>query len=411
MNKKWQLLPLCNVATITMGLSPEGSTYNNDGIGVPLLNGPTEFGPINPECTIFTTDSKRECLPGDLIFCVRGSTTGRMNWADQVYSLGRGVCAISGETIAETKYIKYCLDIFLPALLKVAGGSTMPNLNKDDIADFKIPYSQDSKEIAAILSTYDDLIENNTRRISLLEKMAEEVYREWFVRLRFPGHAQVPVHQGVPEGWERKDLGSVCELNARSIDSNNCPSMIDYIDISSVGTRKILKTEPFLISEAPGRARRIVQHGDIIWSSVRPENRAYCLMLNPSPKLVVSTGFVVISSKGDIPYTYIYAVVTDSPFVDHLTNVAKGAAYPAVSKDDFAETNILIPSPGVLANYDECCKPIWSQVSVLHIQNSKLRSTRDRLLSRLLSGRLDVENLDIQFPPGMREMGQMHARP
>ena len=94
---RYSKLPLNQIATVIMGLSPKGTTYNNCEEGIPLLNGPTEFGQIHPQCTLFTTDSKRECKIDDLIFCVRGST-GRMNWADRVYSLGRGVCSIRGDT-------------------------------------------------------------------------------------------------------------------------------------------------------------------------------------------------------------------------------------------------------------------------------------------------------------------------
>lgn len=89
----------------------------------------------------------------------------------------------------------------------------MSSLNQGVIRriNISLPPLPVQRKIAAILSAYDDLIENNTRRIALLEKMAEEVYREWFVRLRFPGHERVPVHQGVPEGWELKPVGELLE--------------------------------------------------------------------------------------------------------------------------------------------------------------------------------------------------------
>jgi len=170
------------------GTSPKGETYNNEGIGIPLLNGPTEFGPIYPICTLFTTDSKRDCKKDDLIFCVRGSTTGRMNWADKQYSLGRGVCSIRGATPMDTKYIRYCIELKLGALLKLSGGATFPNLTGNDLSTFSIPYPPYRHKFASILSAYDDLIENNTRRIKILEEMAQALYREWFVKFRFPGH-------------------------------------------------------------------------------------------------------------------------------------------------------------------------------------------------------------------------------
>ncbi len=125
---KARMKTLGEVAVITMGTSPKGHSYNQSGEGLPLLNGPTEFGSDHPDCTVFTTASVKECQTGDLIFCVRGSTTGRMNWADKPYSLGRGVCSIRGESDLDTRFIKYCLDHKLPALLQLAGGTTFPNL-------------------------------------------------------------------------------------------------------------------------------------------------------------------------------------------------------------------------------------------------------------------------------------------
>ena len=198
-----------------MGTSPKGETYNSLGDGLPLLNGPTEFGQSHPECTLFTTDSKRQCETGDLIFCVRGSTTGRMNWADRVYSLGRGVCAIRGASSLETKFIRYALDLRLGALLNLSSGATFPNLTGGDIAGFQIPFPENRRAIAAALSAYDDLIENNTRRIKILEEMAQMIYREWFVNFRFPGHENVKLVESelgpIPEGWSVRTVGSISD--------------------------------------------------------------------------------------------------------------------------------------------------------------------------------------------------------
>src|SRR5680860_1026917 len=95
-----QVMPLGDVAHIVMGLSPKGDTYNNDGVGEPLLNGPTEFGAIYPSATLYTTDPSRFSEPGDILFCVRGSTTGRMNWADRRYAIGRGIAAVRAKQAA-----------------------------------------------------------------------------------------------------------------------------------------------------------------------------------------------------------------------------------------------------------------------------------------------------------------------
>src|SRR5205085_4098846 len=108
-----------------------------------------------------------------------------------------------------------------------------------------------------------------------------------------------------------------------------------YVDISSVSTNQIEQVTTYTSDEAPGRARRHVQHGDIIWSSVRPGNRAYSLIYDPPKNLIVSTGFAVIRPNITMPFSFLFFAVTSNAFVDQMTMVAKGAAYPATSFDDF----------------------------------------------------------------------------
>jgi len=129
-----------NISTIIMGQSPEGNSYNRDGIGVPLLNGPTEFGARYPTPVQWTTESARLCQEGDILFCVRGSTTGRMNWADRQYCIGRGLAAIRPNR-------NNCLSEFLfafvqtqtAAILHRGEGGVFPNFNKDQLAAMELP--------------------------------------------------------------------------------------------------------------------------------------------------------------------------------------------------------------------------------------------------------------------------------
>jgi type I restriction enzyme S subunit len=251
------------------------------------------------------------------------------------------------------------------------------------------------------------LIENNQRRIALLGKMAEEIYREWFVRLRFPGHEKVKKVKGVPEGWCVAELKELASINPSSISRQGDPESILYVDISSVSTNRIDDVTPYISANAPGRARRRVKHGDIIWSSVRPANRAYCLIYEPPENLIVSTGFAVIRPNSATPFTFLFFAVTSNPFVDQMTTVAKGAAYPATSFDDFEKAKLLVPTEDLLRTFHEKTEPMFRQRHFLQQQSERLRKTRDMLLPRLISGKLSIEHLDIQFPPGMEE--SVHA--
>ena len=124
-----------------MGQSPKGTTCNTSGEGVPLLNGPTEFGNFNPIPTQFTTSPTKFADIGDVLFCVRGSTTGRMNFSDQQYCIGRGLAAIRGINGYPTRFVKFVIDYYLLDLLNICTGSTFPNLSRNDLNSFQV--SQD----------------------------------------------------------------------------------------------------------------------------------------------------------------------------------------------------------------------------------------------------------------------------
>ena len=165
MNIDLRELTLGDVATIVMGQSPPGNTVSDES-GILLLNGPTEFGPHHPAPIQFTTDPRKFAEPGDLLFCVRGSTTGRMNWADQGYAIGRGVAAIRhSDDPTLQPLVRGVIELALPGLLLAATGSTFPNVSAAQIADIR--YHDLSVEvqhtIAHILNSLDDKIELNQR--------------------------------------------------------------------------------------------------------------------------------------------------------------------------------------------------------------------------------------------------------
>ena len=167
-----------------MGQSPPGETCNVVEQGLPLLNGPTEFGLHHPTPVQFTTNPKKRALPGDILFCVRGSTTGRMNWADQEYAIGRGIAAIrhNGRPGLQP-FVRAVVEYGLPDLLAQATGSTFPNVSAAQLADLWWPKlaERDQQAIACILGSLDDRIELNRRMNETLEEMARAIFKIWFV--------------------------------------------------------------------------------------------------------------------------------------------------------------------------------------------------------------------------------------
>ena len=254
---------------------------------------------------------------------------------------------------------------------------------------FQYPDHLTQRHIADVLSTYDDLIENNRRRIALLEEAARLLYREWFVHLRFPGHEHVKVVDSLPDGWARKTLGDVIEANLDSYRAKELPDEINYIDISSVSQGRIVSKARITAIEAPGRARRKVRDGDIIWSNVRPNLRSYALMIEPDELDVVSTGFTVLTAR-KVPFTWLYTFVTTDNFVGHLVNHTTGAGYPAVRPDDFERIAVPLPPEGLLDLFHEAVEPNLRLAANLDKQNQRLGQARDLLLPRLMNGEVEV---------------------
>ena len=167
----WRIAPFSDIATVTMGQSPEGDDCNNAGIGKPLLNGPTEFGFYSPSPVQWTTNGKKHCVEGDLLFCVRGSTTGRMNWANQSYAIGRGLAAIHHKSDCTLNwFVKAMIDNSLQDILSAATGSTFPNVGKDLLNGFQviIPDDNSLRKFGVKGHSIFSMIGNNAKEIDVL---------------------------------------------------------------------------------------------------------------------------------------------------------------------------------------------------------------------------------------------------
>lgn len=364
------------LVNITMGQSPKGDTYNNNGNGMPLLNGPTEFGEYYPICTQYTTDSKRESKEGDLIFCVRGSTTGRMNTSDKVYSLGRGVCSISGANHQLTKYVRYALDLFLPGLLQLTGGGTFPNLTKNDIAGFEIPFNNDSyAQIVTILSAYDDLIENNLRRIKLLEEAAR------------------------------------CEYKMLMKEETETVKLIDLYDTSSGGTPSKAKPE-YYGGTIPFYKTKELQDSLLIGSEEHITDTAVeksSAKLFPAGTVLLAMYGATIGRLGILTHDattnqaccaitakyeeysnyFIYQFLLENR--EYVLSFRMGAAQENISQTIIKDFDVPKFSTERMNEYNLKVSNYFALIENLTRQNKQLRHARDILLPKLMSGEIDVE--------------------
>lgn len=267
-----------------------------------------------------------------------------------------------------------------------------------------IPDPPVQRKIAAILSAHDELIENNQRRIALLEKMAEQIYREWFVRLRFPGHEKVKAIKGVPEGWNLVRLEKAFEFTGGGTPTKEIARYWDDGDVNWFTPSDITGADGIFLEQS---GERCSDEG--YRNSSAKMFPAYSVMLTSRATIgavginitpaCTNQGFITCIPNTQYPLPYLYHwIKLAKPYFELLSG---GATFAELTKGTFKKIEILTPPEKLVETFDELESPIFKAIEMYQRQNTRLLATRDRLLPRLISGKLTVENFDIQFPPGM----------
>jgi type I restriction enzyme S subunit len=306
------------------------------------------------------------------------------------------------------KYVYYFLKKL--NLENFNSGAGVPTLNQNHLhkLKIKIPPLPVQKKIAAILSAYDDLIEKNNRRIAILEKMAEEIYREWFVRLRFTGHEQVKFNKGIPEGWEVVKIDDMSEIT-----SSKRIYADDYVKdgVPFYRSKEIIQkynnieiSEPLYISYEKfneiNRKFGAPQKNDILITSVG--TLGVCYLVKENDYFYFKDGNLIWLKKyNDTTQKYLYYWLQSEQGKSSLLETTIGTSQPAFTIVNLKKVNILKPNENILTKFINIIEPINRQNDKLLESVRNLKQTRDRLLTRLISGKLSVENLDIQFSPSM----------
>lgn len=202
---EWEMENLGESCEIIMGQSPKGESYNTEGHGTPLLNGPTEFGAKHPKEVQWTTSPTKFCMEKDILFCVRGSSIGRMNIADKKYCIGRGLAAIrQAENETVTQFISFVLQNAINKVLKNSSGSTFPNITKDELYDVKLPIPSilEQQKIAEILSNIDEQLENTDLLITKTKELKKGLMQQLLTK--GIGHTEFKKTElgEIPVGWE-----------------------------------------------------------------------------------------------------------------------------------------------------------------------------------------------------------------
>lgn len=336
-----------------------------------------------PFCKITEKDvSKYIVNEGDILIARTGATTGYN------YVVPSGI----NNTVYASYLIRFVVDkkLVLPLFLKYVfktqsyygfvnnyiGGAAQPGMNAKVFTKFNIPKFSliTQQKIASILSAYDCLIENNTRRIRLLEQMAENLYKEWFVRFRFPGHENVEMVNGLPKGWKLKHY-------------------VDELDIrygKGLAT-ELLQKEGFPVFGSNGQIgfyKSYMYEDPQILISCRGASSG---IVNISlPKSYITSNSLVCerTEKTESLYEYLKYYFLNNNLVQYQT----GSAQPQITISNIGKLKLLIPEVNVQRNFSEKIKGIDLEIYNLQQQNQLLTRQRDLLLPRLMSGKLEVKS-------------------
>ena len=285
------------------------------------------------------------------------------------------------------KYFYYLLGEF--PLKNFAGGSAQPLLTQAILKKIKvkIPPLPIQQKIADILSKYDDLIENNRRRIELLERSARLLYKEWFVRLRFPGHEHTPIIDGIPEGWEKRPLSQICYDVRDSIKPQDLSPDMAYIGLEHMPRRSIALSEWGNAEDLQSNKFKF-KKDDIIFGKIRPYFHKVGVACIDG---VTSSDAIVIRSYNPQMYYYCLMLVSSDRFISITSQTVKeGSKMPRANWEFLLKNKFLVPSDALLKIFADTITPIIEQIKLLVIQIQKLKQARDILLPKLMNGEIEV---------------------
>ncbi len=334
------------------------------------------------------------------------------------WNVARAVAVMRLADSSDTQFVQQCLlSSPLQHLMEVWCNTTVQaTLNLKEIRQLPVPWPAKPVRdaIAKFGKALDDKIELNRCMNATLEVMTRALFQSWFVDFDhvrtkldgrqavgldeataalFPNRFEHDEHGMLPAGWRYAAINEVCDINAWTLGKHDDLESIEYVEISEVNRGDIGNIPNYIRGEEPGRARRRLRHGDTVLSTVRPDRGAYFLALNPSKNRVASTGFAVLTPS-KAPWSYVYAAMTQPEVSDHLGQMADGGAYPAVRVEIIGAWKVCLPGdPKILEAFHRVCSPLYEQAEANRTQSRILTAVRDTLLPKLLSGEIDVSNL------------------
>lgn len=329
---------------------------------------------------------------GEAVLLPRKGTLSNIQYAKgKFWTVDTTYYAIVNKDKADTYFLYYLLNHL--DLSGLDSGTSIPSMTARTYYAIKIdlPDLTTQKRIANILSVYDDLIEANNRRIELLEQTAQELYKEWFVRFRFPGYENVKFEDGIPEGWKIKRMNKFCHVTDGTHDT---PKPVD-VGVPLVTGRCISSgfvdfDAAYNISETDHvgiKKRSGLKSGDILFSNIGTVGN--CCIVDYDREFSVKN-VIIFKPETMRDTAYLYYWMTSSTMQEIFGTQTNGASQQFIGLTFMRRYKLLVPKDDILEAFVDKVLPIVEQKRLLHQKNLNLAAQRDMLLPRLMSGKLEV---------------------
>ena len=397
----WEMKRIGEVCDVIPGFAFNSKDLGETGIPVVKIGNITDDYRVDinsvqcfPEDLITEKHEKVMLANYDILIAMTGATAGKVGRIccseEQILLLNQRVAKFKPRDINPNFFWSaISTPRYRTTFYRLGGGAAQPNMSGAQIEAVEIPYPPPTVQdrIASVLSAYDDLTENNRRRIRLLEQAARLLYKEWFVHLRFPGHERLKIKDGVPEGWERKPLSALCTDIRESIHPKDMSPDVPYIGLEHIPRLSITLNSWGTAVEVDSSKFRFSE-GDILFGKIRPYFHKVGFALLDG---ITSSDAIVIRPTENRLYFYVLSLLASNEFVALASKtVREGSKMPRADWNFLLKSEFKVPSKALLDFFNETMSPICRQLRTLALHNRKLGRSRDLLLPRLMNGEMTI---------------------
>ena len=386
-------------------LLSEVSVYRKDRIGSDKVNKENYIstenmlpnrGGVETATTVASAKTFPAYKKGDILLSNIRPYFKKIWYADKEGGCSNDVLVVKANKTVDSKFLYYVLsdNNFFNYSTVTSKGTKMPRGSKNAIMKYWVPDLDrpTQKKFADILSSYDELIKANNERIELLEQAAQELYKEWFVRFRFPGHETAKFENGLPEGWERNKIQKYYNTCSGGTPSRSNPEYFEsgvypWVKTGEIKDCVIIDTEEYITQEAVNNSSAKVLHAKSVAMAMYGVNIG--LLAYFDSEMTCNQACCVFSDKRDFSskhYLYYYL----KSIREYLLLISFGAAQQNLSQDLIKKIKITMPSDDVVQAFEKQIDDIYDSIRMLLLKNKNLAEQRDMLLPRLMSGKLEV---------------------